>query len=116
MSRIRYDLRQPGELTAVIRQTVGDMLARLAGNRALEEILLVGNTAMHHLLLRPQRRAAGGRAVPLRPKSGERRFTAGELGWAWSRKSLPAFLPCLGGFVGSDLLAGIVATRLHESL
>jgi uncharacterized 2Fe-2S/4Fe-4S cluster protein (DUF4445 family) len=24
------------------------------------------------------------------------------------------FLPCLGGFVGSDLLAGIVATRLHE--
>ena len=25
------------------------------------------------------------------------------------------FLPCLGGFVGSDILAGIVATGLHES-
>ena len=24
------------------------------------------------------------------------------------------FLPCLGGFVGSDLLAGILATRMHE--
>jgi uncharacterized 2Fe-2S/4Fe-4S cluster protein (DUF4445 family) len=25
------------------------------------------------------------------------------------------FLPCLGSFVGSDLLAGILATKLHES-
>jgi uncharacterized 2Fe-2S/4Fe-4S cluster protein (DUF4445 family) len=25
------------------------------------------------------------------------------------------FLPCLGGFVGSDILAGILATGLHES-
>ena len=25
------------------------------------------------------------------------------------------FLPCLGGFVGSDILAGILATKLHES-
>jgi len=25
------------------------------------------------------------------------------------------FLPCLGGFVGSDILAGVLATRLHES-
>ena len=25
------------------------------------------------------------------------------------------FLPCLGGFVGSDILAGILATRMHES-
>jgi uncharacterized 2Fe-2S/4Fe-4S cluster protein (DUF4445 family) len=25
------------------------------------------------------------------------------------------FLPCLGGFVGSDVLAGVLATRMHES-
>ena len=34
MSRIQYDLRHPGELTAMIRQTLGQMLARLAGGRA----------------------------------------------------------------------------------
>src|SRR5262249_38613999 len=28
--------------------------------------------------------------------------------------SVTRFLPCLGGFVGSDILAGILATRIHE--
>jgi len=32
-----------------------------------------------------------------------------------SGDSAVRFLPCLGGFVGSDILAGILATRLHES-
>ena len=89
MSRIQYDLRRPGELTAIIRQTLGQMLARLATGRALEEVLIAGNTAMHHLFC--------GLSVR-------------ELGWGAQVR----FLPCLGGFVGSDLLAGIVATRLHE--
>ena len=116
MSRIHYDLRHPGELTAMIRQTLGQMLARLAGGRAIEEVLIAGNTAMHHLFcglgITPLA------AVPfLSPELEERRFTARELGWpGGARSSLRAvhFLPCLGGFVGSDLLAGIVATRLHE--
>jgi uncharacterized 2Fe-2S/4Fe-4S cluster protein (DUF4445 family) len=44
------------------------------------------------------------------PTLGGYRFADWELGWPG-----PAvFLPCLGGFVGSDLLCGIVATRLDE--
>jgi uncharacterized 2Fe-2S/4Fe-4S cluster protein (DUF4445 family) len=109
MSRIQYDLRRPGELTAMIRQTLGQMLARLAGDRVLEEVLIAGNTAMHHLFCGLSVKPLS--AVPfLSPELGERHFSARELGWAAPVR----FLPCLGGFVGSDLLAGIVATRLGE--
>jgi uncharacterized 2Fe-2S/4Fe-4S cluster protein (DUF4445 family) len=115
MSRIQYDLRHPGELTAMIRQTLGRMLARLAAGRALDEVLIAGNTAMHHLFCGLSVKPLA--AVPfLSPELAERRFTAQELAWGGACSSLPTvrFLPCLGGFVGSDLLAGIVATRLHE--
>ncbi len=109
MSRIQYDLRRPGELTAMIRRTLGQMLARLAGGRVLEEVLIAGNTAMHHLFCGLSVEPLA--AVPfLSPELGERRFGARELGWGAPVR----FLPCLGGFVGSDLLAGIVATHLGE--
>lgn len=105
MSRLQYDLRRPGELGHVIRETLGRML----GREPLLEILLAGNTAMHHLFcgldVRPLTQAPF-----LSPHLESRRFPKQELGWPG-----PAvFLPCLGGFVGSDLLCGIVATRLDE--
>ena len=37
------------------------------------------------------------------------------MGWNLPEKTVVEFLPCIGGFVGSDILAGIVATGLHES-
>ncbi len=109
MSRIQYELKQPGEPRAVIRRQLGEMLRRLAGGRALEEILIAGNTAMHHLFCGLSVEPLA--AVPfLSPSLGEARFEAAELGWPG-----PAvFLACLGGFVGSDLLAGIVATRIDR--
>jgi uncharacterized 2Fe-2S/4Fe-4S cluster protein (DUF4445 family) len=36
------------------------------------------------------------------------------LGWELPGTSEVSFLPCLGGFVGSDILAGILATGMHE--
>ena len=35
-------------MKALIREAVGAMLARLAEGSPVEEVLLVGNTAMHH--------------------------------------------------------------------
>ena len=43
------------------------------------------------------------------PSFGEQRFHAVDLGWRLSDATPIRFLPCLGGFVGSDILAGIVA-------
>lgn len=109
MSRIQYDLQHPGELTALIRQRLAAMLHGLTAGAPLEEILLVGNTAMHHLF-------CGFEVEPLShvpfesPRLGAAAFSASSLDWPG-----PAtFLPNLGGFVGSDLLAGLVATRLDE--
>jgi len=70
---------------------------------------------MHHLLcdldVGPLSRS------PFEPeRGGLHRLEAGALGWS----ALPSdtsvhVLPTLGGFVGSDILAGILATGLHES-
>ncbi|MGP8247244.1 MAG: ASKHA domain-containing protein [Bryobacteraceae bacterium] len=105
MSRLEYELRQPGELGRAIRETLGRML----GGEPLREVVVAGNTAMHHLFcgldVEPLTRAPF-----LSPTLGGYRFADWELGWPG-----PAvFLPCLGGFVGSDLLCGIVATRLDD--
>ena len=105
MSRLQYDRGRPGELGRLIRATLGQML----GREPLGEVLLAGNTAMHHLFcgldVEPLTHAPF-----LSPTLGGCRFPAEELGWPGPAE----FLPCLGGFVGSDLLCGIVATRLDE--
>lgn len=110
MSRIQYDLQHPGELTALIRRKLGEMLRGLCADTSLLEILLVGNTAMHHLF-------CGLSVEPLShvpfasPTLDAVSFPCDALGWPG-----PAtFLPNLGGFVGSDLLAGLIATGLDQS-
>ncbi|MGC4051125.1 MAG: ASKHA domain-containing protein [Paludibaculum sp.] len=110
MSRIQYDLGHPGVLMDLIRRELGAMIRRLAQDDALEEVLLVGNTAMHHLFCGLSVEPLA--SVPFEsPTLGAVSFTALDLEWPG-----PAtFLPNLGGFVGSDLLAGIIATGLDES-
>ena len=106
MSRLQYDLQHPGELGSLIREALRPML----GAGPLREILVAGNTAMHHLF-------CGLDAAPLTrapfdsPALGGYRFQPEDLGWPGPAE----FLPCLGGFVGSDLLCGVVATRIDEA-
>jgi uncharacterized 2Fe-2S/4Fe-4S cluster protein (DUF4445 family) len=47
------------------------------------------------------------------PNLGEQQFVAKDLGWRLPASAIVRFLPCIGGFVGSDILAGIVAVGLH---
>jgi uncharacterized 2Fe-2S/4Fe-4S cluster protein (DUF4445 family) len=105
MSRLQFDLDRPGELGRVIREALGRML----GGEPLREVLLAGNTAMHHLFcgldVEPLTHAPF-----LSPTLDGCRFESSALGWPGPAE----FLPCLGGFVGSDLLCGIVATHLDE--
>lgn len=119
MSRIQFAVHGGGgaELTQIIRTQLGGIVAELlTGMEAavLSDVVLVGNTAMHHffggLNAEPLSR------VPFEPvEDGWQHFTATELGWDLPGNPAVRFLPCLGGFVGSDVLAGVLATRLHES-
>lgn len=105
MSRIRYDLDHPGELRALIHDALEQMLSRLAPPGGFRESLACGNTAMHHLCCGFS--VAPLAAVPFEsPNLGEAEFNAGP--------HRVTFLPCLGGFVGSDLTAGAIATSLDR--
>jgi uncharacterized 2Fe-2S/4Fe-4S cluster protein (DUF4445 family) len=121
MSRIQLSVEggERGALVEELRRGVGRMLkkllaaARLEAPR-LESVVLTGNTVMHHLF-------CGIDLEPLAhtpfetPAKEERRFRARELGWRLPGDPAVLFLPCLGGFVGSDILCGILATKMHES-
>lgn len=114
MSRIRTAL-DGEDLTTVVRGALAEMIARLARGRGSEiaEVLLVGNSVMHHLF-------SGCDVEPLShapfesPHLGAQRFSAKALGWDLPESCAIRFAPCVGGFVGSDILAGIVATGIGE--
>lgn len=110
MSRVRFALDNR-DLTDVIRRFLGAMIGDLAAGREIAEIVLVGNTVMHHLFCDLD--IAPLSHVPFTsPTLGEQRFNAADLGWPLSDVTQIRFLRCLGGFVGSDILAGIGAVDL----
>ena len=121
MSRVEFALTPGGqlELQGLIRRQIAALITQLllaAGAAASEvrDVVLVGNTVMHHLFC----------GIDVKPLShypfvssrhGLEVSNAGELGWELPPKTPARFLPCLGGFVGSDILAGLLATRIGES-
>jgi uncharacterized 2Fe-2S/4Fe-4S cluster protein (DUF4445 family) len=120
MSRIEFALAGDGQkaLESLIRRQLGDLVAELlrsaaASPAALRDIVLVGNTVMHHLF-------CGVSVEPLAhhpftpSEDGLKQFRPAALGWDLPPGCTVRFLPCLGGFVGSDILAGVLATGLHE--
>jgi len=121
MSRVEFAVLGGGqaELTATIRAQVGQLVAELldgarAAQGGLRHVVLVGNTVMHHLFcglsLEPLAR------VPFdSPHAGLQVFQPPQLGWSLPGSVTVRFLPCLGSFVGSDLLAGVLSTGLHRS-
>jgi uncharacterized 2Fe-2S/4Fe-4S cluster protein (DUF4445 family) len=120
MNRIQLALEEAGrqKLASVVRQGIGALVGRVIATAGLEQapidtVVLVGNTVMHHLFceldVEPLAR------VPFESDhDGLQEFQASDLRWEVRGDPLVRFLPCLGGFVGSDLLAGILATRMHE--
>ena len=114
MSRIHSAL-QGADLTSVVRLALRQMIAKLAGSREEEivEVVLVGNTVMHHLFcsldVEPLSRA------PFHsPHRSAQSFRPRELGWPLPPACNIRFERCLGGFVGSDILAGILASGISR--
>jgi uncharacterized 2Fe-2S/4Fe-4S cluster protein (DUF4445 family) len=121
IGRILYTIEEQGgleELTLILRQQVGELLTRLVradstDKNELKLILISGNTVMHHLF---SGLAVDGLATtPFTPTdTAAVSLSLLELGWDLPGTPEIVVLPCLGGFVGSDTLAGVLATRIGE--
>jgi uncharacterized 2Fe-2S/4Fe-4S cluster protein (DUF4445 family) len=119
MSRVEFACRDRDTLTRVIREQIGEMIAEMLYSvdgltNHLAHVVIAGNTVMHHLFC----------GLDLEPLAHSPFVThcldleilaSSALGWELPGDPLVRFLPNLGGFVGSDTLAGILATGLHES-
>ena len=121
MSRVGYAVTGDGHehLRKMVRHQIGRLIAELmeaAGlpGKPIQSVTIVGNTVMHHLF-------CGIDLAPLASypfetvRDGLETFRASDLGWTIAGDPPIRFMPCLGGFVGSDILAGIIATRLDQS-
>jgi uncharacterized 2Fe-2S/4Fe-4S cluster protein (DUF4445 family) len=98
-----------------LREMVGE-LCRKAGARRenVYEAALAGNTAMQHLACGLDSAALG--AVPFTPAhSGGLIVPADELGLGMAEGARAYIFPVIGGFVGGDTAAGMLASRLDES-
>jgi uncharacterized 2Fe-2S/4Fe-4S cluster protein (DUF4445 family) len=108
------------QISGVVQRAIGEALAEIALRLALDlrqvgKVLLVGNTAMlsllagknHALLLQPE---YWTQALACQPDDSAFLRRA----WALADDAEIRFVAPLGGFIGSDLLAGVVATRLIE--
>ena len=114
MTRIEFALENPGQLCEVVRARIGKLIADMVeGLEAAKvvSVLLCGNTVMHHLFGAIDVTPLA--AAPFAPTElGPLRFLGVELGWPLAGDCAVEFLPCLGGFVGSDILAGIIALNM----
>ena len=137
MSRVEFAVAKNRQtvLEKLIRRQLGELVRELveaavssraaSGNNAaattpgengevLKAVVVVGNTVMHHLFCGLSVEPLSH--VPFEPEFPElREFKASQLGWTLPGDPPVRFLPCLGGFVGSDILAGVLATGLHEA-
>jgi uncharacterized 2Fe-2S/4Fe-4S cluster protein (DUF4445 family) len=119
MSRVEFAMTDSGQrtLTELIRKQIGELLQELMAAAKtvtqLNRVVLVGNTVMHHLFCGVSVEPLSH--YPFEPEHpGLQVLTAAELGWAFTGDASVHFLPCFGGFVGSDIVAGVLATKLHE--
>jgi len=122
MSRLAF-ARAGASEESLLRQEVLDAvneLTRRACSLAHEpmdhvfEAVAVGNTAMHHLFLGVP--TEGLSRAPYTPATRrEETRPAGSFGLHGSSAGSVVAPPVVAAFVGSDLVAGVLSTRLHRS-
>lgn len=104
-------------MTKLIRKTIGGMIKKMVDQQKIspQKIVLVGNTPMQLIF-------SGEDVMPLSrypfevKDFGKKIFQTKEIGWNFLDDScLIEFMPGIGSFVGSDILAGIVATKLYQN-
>jgi uncharacterized 2Fe-2S/4Fe-4S cluster protein (DUF4445 family) len=119
MSRVEFALHGgAGQLASLVRHAIGGMIGRMLASAArgaeVRRVEIVGNTVMHHLFCAID--VAPLSHAPFAPvNDGLQRLTASQLAWTLPGDPAIEFLPCLGGFVGSDILAGVIALDLFDA-
>ncbi len=102
------------EMTSLIRKSIGTTLELMLKKHpvGIRQIVLVGNTAMQ--LIFAGQDVTPLSAYPFHVKDlGMKTFSPEELSWNFEVSEPVRFYPSIGSFVGSDILAGIAATKLH---
>ena len=121
LSRILHARQKPDglrQLHETIVQAIDEIiseLCRLAGIPAerIYEVAMAGNTTMQQLLCCVDTRALG--EVPFVPATGRAlRLRAVELGLHIHPRGAAYVMPVIGGFVGGDTVAGVLATGLGD--
>lgn len=118
ISRIEYAIHKNGQgiLKQLIRKEFCSIVNQLIKRNEVKvsKVIIVGNTVMQHIF-------SGIDLTPLSAYPFEStkkkiiHFTPGELELNSDSVSKITFLPSIGSFVGSDILAGILAARINES-
>lgn len=116
MSRISCAIEGgSNELRESILETLNRLIREVGGNpEEVVEVTIVGNTAMHHLILGLPVKQLG--RVPYLP--AVRRsldIKAYDLGLHVAPGAYVHFLPNIAGFVGADHVAMLLATGIHET-
>ncbi|MGE0020768.1 MAG: ASKHA domain-containing protein [Draconibacterium sp.] len=104
------------ELQKLVRQMIGQMIESMLSKHQVKvvDVVLVGNTVMHHIF-------SGLPVSPLSfypfhsPFLEMQKFSSAELNWNLPENAEIIFSPSIGSFIGSDILAGIAATRMAEN-
>ncbi len=121
LSRIRHAVAVPGgleEMREALRRELADMIAALCagagiGREEVYEATFAGNTTMEHILCGLDPAQLG--EIPFVPQHARGLLVpARELGLAIHPGALAYVFPLIGGFVGGDTAAGMLATRLDR--
>ncbi|MCK9618784.1 MAG: ASKHA domain-containing protein [Lentimicrobiaceae bacterium] len=103
------------EMARIIRSAIGTMIKLMLKKHEvdLQKVVLVGNTAMQ--LIFSNCDVSPLSMYPFHSDSlGMKTFNPEELEWKFQVTEKVQFYPSIGSFVGSDILAGIAATGLHQ--
>jgi len=103
------------DMVRMIRSAIGMMIRLMLKKHdiVLQKVVLVGNTAMQ--LIFSNCDVSPLSSYPfLSNNLGIKTFNPADLGWNFLVMENIQFFPSIGSFVGSDILAGIAATGLHQ--
>jgi uncharacterized 2Fe-2S/4Fe-4S cluster protein (DUF4445 family) len=121
ITRLAHAVREPGgaeRLAAAVRTAIDSLAGELAADAGIarDQIVaacVVGNTAMHHLLLGlPVRQLATSPFVPATARPLD--VPATDLGLDLAPGASVLLPPCVSGFVGADHVAMVLAAGLDR--